>query len=179
MLACDSARLFWPVRARRTRGGQKGSAPTRFRHGNRAVDSSRACAKSTRTFLEKSAEKELDTSVPSRQGEAEQLFSGVLLSLSENPVEHSFPDFDPVDLIKHFVSSASIEFVRDIRDARFSIALNEESDSLELLANGIFAAGKNINGQVTPDFAQICRITYPLGGGEKRFEGCRLKLCKA
>jgi hypothetical protein len=56
-------------------------------------------------------------------------------------------DFVAVDLIQHFVSSTGVEIVGDAVDARFVIALYQDLDSCELLAHGIFAARKQVDGQ--------------------------------
>jgi hypothetical protein len=76
----------------------------------------------------------------------------------KDPVKQASPDFAPVDLVEHFVPSTGVEIVGDIRDVCFVIKLNQNPDSFELLAHGIFAAGKKVDRQVAAYLAKIGRI---------------------
>ena len=63
-----------------------------------------------------------------------------------DPPKQTRSDFAAVDLIEHFVSSTGVEIVGDVVYARFVIALYQDLDSFELLAHGIFAARKQVDG---------------------------------
>jgi len=45
-----------------------------------------------------------------------------------------------VDFVEHLMPSSGIEMMQEIGNARFAVAIYENTNSLELLANWIFAA---------------------------------------
>lgn len=70
-----------------------------------------------------------------------------------DPAEQVSQDFGAVNLIEHFMSSTGIEIVRDVAQARFVIT--QDLNAFELLTHGIFAARKEIDGQVCAHLAKI------------------------
>ncbi len=62
------------------------------------------------------------------------------------PKQQVRPDFIRINLIQHLMPSAMIEMVRDVRNPCAPIATHERPKTLQLLAHGVFAAGKEVNG---------------------------------
>ena len=95
-----------------------------------------------------------------------------------DPAKQPRQDFSAVDLIEHFTSSTQVKIVRDVADACFVIALNQDLGAFELLTHGIFAARKQVDGQVGAYLAKTDRIGQSPRSSEKRCIGRGLKLCK-
>jgi hypothetical protein len=50
--------------------------------------------------------------------------------------------------MKHFVTSTRIEIVGDVADTRVAIAVDKDTDPFKLLPDRIFAASKQVDGQI-------------------------------
>src|SRR5262245_11550128 len=105
--------------------------------------------------------------------------NAVSLQYSRDPANQACSDFVTVELIEHFVPSTAVEVVRDVVNARLSIAGRQDLDAYELLADGIFASRKQVDGQVAPDLAKTDRIRQSGRSREKRRERRGLELRKA
>ena len=75
-----------------------------------------------------------------------------------NPKQEICSDFGGIDFIQHFMPPARIEMMRDIRETFATIAIHEEPNPFQLLAHGVFAAGKEVNGQRAPYRAKAVGI---------------------
>ena len=60
--------------------------------------------------------------------------------------------------MKHFVPAAGIEIVSDRRNTRAAIAVCERAYSIELLSDGVVAAGENVYGKIRSHFPDLSRI---------------------
>lgn len=67
----------------------------------------------------------------------------------DSPLQHGgYPkqeicsDFIRINLIQHLMPPAGIEMMRDVRGACATIATHEDPKAPQLLAHGVFAAGK-------------------------------------
>src|SRR6267378_5628647 len=65
-----------------------------------------------------------------------------------------------------------------ICDTRFAVALHEQPDTFELLANRVFIARKKVDGQIRPYPAQMMSIGELRGHRKKRFHRIGLKCCE-
>src|SRR5262245_4671954 len=72
--------------------------------------------------------------------------SGLFFHNIRNPAKQPSHYLRSIDLVEHLMAPTGIEVVRSIFDARFTITIDQEFDSLQLLANRIFASRKQING---------------------------------
>src|SRR5271170_4393886 len=82
-----------------------------------------------------------------------------------NPKQKICSDFGRIDFVQHLMPLARVEMMRDIREACATIAAHEEPKALQLLANGVFAAGKEVNGQCAPNRAKPPGIGQFRSGG--------------
>ena len=80
-----------------------------------------------------------------------------------------------VQFIEHFVPPSFVKIVGDIADSCATIAAHEDPKALQLLAHGIFAAGKEIHWQTRPYFGRRIRVGQPCRSGQKRFRRFGLK----
>src|SRR5262249_8727213 len=85
-----------------------------------------------------------------------------------DPGNEPLPDLVTVGLVEHFVASAGVETSGDVAEARLAVAVHKELDPREVLAHGILAARKEIDGQVAADSAEADWIGQSFRGGEKR-----------
>jgi len=76
---------------------------------------------------------------------------------SVDPAKHVGYDFVTVDFVQHFVASTRIKVMRDVVDASVAIARYEDLYPFKLLANRIFTAGKQVNGQIWAYLAKVDR----------------------
>ena len=88
-----------------------------------------------------------------------------------NPEKQIRLDFTTVDLVEHFVSSPRVEMVADIVDTRLVVAIDKETNSFELLAHRVFAARKQVDGQIAAYLAKSGGAGQLGRSGEKRFIG--------
>src|SRR5215469_9976333 len=96
-----------------------------------------------------------------------------------DPAKQVGYDFVTVDFVQHFVTSTWVEVMGDVVDASVVIARYEDLYSFKLLAHRIFAARKQVNGQIWEYLAKVHRIGQPTRGSEKRSKGRGPKLRKA
>src|SRR6185503_2223618 len=75
-----------------------------------------------------------------------------------NPKDQIRDDFAAVGFVEHFMSSSGVKMMRDICDARFLITLHEKTNALQLQANWVFTAGKQIDRQVRSNSMQVARV---------------------
>ena len=92
----------------------------------------------------------------------------------EDPRKKICTDLITIDPVEHFVSSTRITIMGDINDTRCAISREKDPHGFELVADGILAARKYIDGQIVADLAKTDRIGQLGGRGEKRFARRRL-----
>src|SRR5260221_5444723 len=73
---------------------------------------------------------------------------------------------------------ARIEMMQDVREPCATIATHEEPKALQLLAHGVFAAGKEVNGQCAPYRAKAAGIGQFRSGGQEGLHRGRLECSK-
>src|SRR5205807_1262427 len=95
------------------------------------------------------------------------------------PAKQACPDFVTIDLVEHFVSSTGVEIVGDVVDAHCVIAVYQEPDFFELLAHWVFAARKQVDGQVVACLAKTDRVGQPGCSSQNRCKERGLKLREA
>src|SRR5712664_289032 len=89
-----------------------------------------------------------------------------------NPIEQAGLDLAPVDLVQHLVSTARIKIEGDVAQPGIAVAANQCVESPQLLPDGVFASGEQIDRQIAADLAECDRIGQPrrcAEEGNKRF----------
>src|SRR5882724_5732186 len=95
------------------------------------------------------------------------------------PKQQVCPDFIRINLIQHLMPSARIEMMRDVRETCATIATHEDPKALQLLAHGVFTAGKEVNGQCAPYRSKAAGIGQLRSGGQEGLHRGRRECSKA
>src|SRR5258708_7133499 len=95
-----------------------------------------------------------------------------------NPKQKICPDFDGIDFVQHLMPPTRIEMMRDVREACATIATHEDPRALQLPAHGVFAAGKEVNGQCARYRAKVAGIGQFRSGGQEGLHRGRLECSK-
>src|SRR5262249_38978065 len=101
------------------------------------------------------------------------------LQHGRDPPKQTAPHLRAGDLIEHLVSPAHVEVVGDPTDARSVIAVYQDLDSFELLADRIFAAREEVDWQVMAYLGELDRIGQARRSREKGYERRESKFSKA
>src|SRR6266403_783233 len=96
-----------------------------------------------------------------------------------NPAEQAGLDLASVDLVQHLVSTARIKVEGDVAQPGIAAAANQCLESPQLLPNGVFASGEQIDRQIAADLAECDRIAQPPCGAEEGSKGVGVKVSKA
>src|SRR5271163_3022349 len=96
-----------------------------------------------------------------------------------NPAEQAGLDLASVDLVQHFVSTARIEIESDVAQPGIAVAANQCVESPQLLPNGVFASGEQIDRQIAADLAKCGRIVQLRRGAEEGNKRVGLQVFKA
>ena len=72
-----------------------------------------------------------------------------------------------VDLVQHLVSTARIEIEGDVAQPGIAVAANQCVESPQLLSDGVFASGEQIDRQIAADLAECDRIVQPRRWGPR------------
>ncbi len=63
-------------------------------------------------------------------------------------------DLASVDLVQHLVSTARIKIEGDVAQPRIAVAANQCVESPQMLSDGVFASGEQIDRQIAADLAE-------------------------
>ena len=83
-------------------------------------------------------------------------------------------DLPAVGLVQHLVSATRIEIERDVAQPGIAVAANQCVESPQLLPDGVFASGEQIDREIAPDLAECDRIAQSRRNaeeGRKRVRG--------
>jgi len=87
-------------------------------------------------------------------------------------------DLASVDLVQHLVSTAWIKIEGDVAQPGIAVAANQCAESSQLLSDGVFASGKQVDRQIAADLAECDRIVQPRRGAEEGNKRVGVKVFK-
>src|SRR6266403_4675612 len=96
-----------------------------------------------------------------------------------NPAEQAGLDLATVDLVQHLVSTVRIKIESDIAQPGLAVAANQCVDTPQLLPDGVFASGEQIDREIAADLAERDRIVQPRRRAEEGNKRVGVKVFKA
>ena len=85
----------------------------------------------------------------------------------------------PVDLVQHLVPTARIKIEGDVAQAGIAVAANQCMESPQVLPDGVFASGEQIDRQIAADLAEGDRIVQTRRDAEEGSKGVGVRIFKA